>query len=141
MFWPLRSGFNPVELNGRDDRCAFLLSTRSQPLAKTLDPLRQKRDAAETAALVADLDAGNGIPDATLRAETLHREAQFYSTRIARLEADPAELLKALYLERETVCTAGQVAEAPEQVEALTAKLGALDTRINSLENPHGTRH
>lgn len=111
-------------------------------MAETLDLLRQKRDAAEAAALAADLDAGNGVAGATLRAETLHREAQFYSARIARLEADPAELLKALYLERETVCTAGRVAEMAadaDQIEALAEKLARLDRRINSLENPHGT--
>lgn len=113
-------------------------------MAETLDLLRQKRDAAEAAALAADLDAGNGLPGATLHAETLHREAQFYSARIARLEADPAEMLKALYLERETVCTAGRVAEAAadadaDQIEALADRLSRLDRRINSLENPHGT--
>lgn len=111
-------------------------------MAETLDLLRQKRDAAEAAALAADLDAGKGVAGATLRAETLHREAQFYSARISRLEADPAELLKALYLERETVCTAGRVAEAAadaDQIDALAERLARLDRRINTLENPHGT--
>ena len=113
-------------------------------MTETFDLLRQRRDAAEAAAREADLEAGKGVPGATLRAETLHREAQFHSARIARLEADPAELLKALYLERETICTAGRVAEAAadaDQIEALADRLGRIDARINRLEAPSDTIH
>lgn len=111
-------------------------------MAETLNLLRQKRDAAEAAALAADLEAGQGVAGATVRAERLHREAQFYSAKIARLEADPAELLKALYLERDAIRAAGRAAEAAadaDPIEALADKLARLDRRINTLENPHGT--
>lgn len=113
-------------------------------MAETLDLLRQKLEAAEAAAREADLEAGNGVPGATLRAEALHRESQLLSARIARLEADPAELLKALYLERAVVVTAGGVAEAAgddEQAEALAGRLIRIDTRINRLEAGNDTRH
>lgn len=117
-------------------------------MAETLEQLQQQRDAAEAAARLADIDAGNGVPGATARAESLHREAAFYGVRIARLEADPGERLASLYTERAVVVTAGRIAEmaaakgepdAAQQVEALAAKLASLDRQIDKLENPNGT--
>jgi len=117
-------------------------------VAESLEILRMKRDAAEEAAREADIEAAQGTPGAARRAESLHREAQFHSARIKRLEADPAEHLAALYAERARVVTVGQVVEAaaalgdpeaPEQVEALAAKLASIDRRIDKLENPSGT--
>lgn len=112
-------------------------------MAETLDILRRKLEAAEAAARAADLDAGNGVPGATIRAENLHREAQLTSARIARLEADPAELLKALCRERETICAAQRAGAAgdDEQAKALVERLTRIDTRINRLEAGNDTRH
>lgn len=112
-------------------------------MADPLEQARQRRDAAEAAARAADVEASRGVPGATLRAEALHREAQFFSARLAWLEADPAEQLKALYLRRERVCLAGRVAEAAAargdgeaqaEEERLAATLLNIDNDINRLE-------
>lgn len=58
-------------------------------MAETVDMLQQKLADAEAAAREADVNAGNGVPGAALRAESRHREARFYIARIGRLEAGP----------------------------------------------------